>query len=328
MSPAADAQSSDSKRSGTRSDRYSPAVTSQLSSLDVNPHIPASKVPEGYARTRSHTASSAASKRRLDRRGLQALAEDLSARDWAILHTLDQHPFLTTSQLQTWHFVDHASLDAGVTVCRRVLRRLAALRILEALDRRIGGLRAGSKSIIWKLGPVGDRLLQQASGDGIRRRRKEPSPLTLDHSLAVVDCHLQVIQAGREGHLELVTAETEPACWRRYLGFGGSREILKPDLALVTATADFEDHWFFEIDRGTESLPTVLRKCRQYETYRHTGQEQQATGIFPLVLWILPDAVRREKVRAAVSTARDLDAGLFRYALQGDVSAALSGAAG
>jgi len=57
----------------------------------------------------------------------------------------------------------------------------------------------------------------------------------------------------------------------------GSRLTLKPDLYVLTAPrtnqqpSEFEDHAYIEVDRATESLPTLIRKCRQYETYRRSG---------------------------------------------------------
>jgi len=245
-------------------------------------------------------------------RGLEVIRADLSERDWDILRSLAAHPYLRTGHLLQLHFTDHANTDTAARICRRVLMRLATQRVIEHLERRVGGVRAGSASFVWRVGPVGDRLLRQASGDGVRARRKEPSTRHLDHCLAIADTHLALIEADREHRLELVRVETEPTCWRPYLGPSGAREVLKPDLYAITASGDYEDYWFVEVDRGTESIPTLIRKCSQYETYRRTGREQQAAGVFPLVLWLLPDEIRVGKLKAALRAARRLDVALSR----------------
>jgi hypothetical protein len=247
---------------------------------------------------------------------LQAISDNLSDRDWRILRSLTAHPFLTTLHIQRLHFTDHASISSGSRICRRVLSRLAAIRAVRHLERRIGGVRAGSASFVWRLGPVGERLLQRALGgaDGPRLRRKEPSLHHLDHCLAVAETHIRLLEAGRAHAPELLRLQTEPICWRPYATFGGGRAVLKPDLYAVTASGDFEDSWFIEVDRGTESLPTLLRKCGQYEEYRRSGVEQRKHNVFPRVLWLLPDARRVHVLGAALDQARSLDRSLFRVA--------------
>jgi hypothetical protein len=238
----------------------------------------------------------------------------LGPRQRDILLSLDHFRFLTASQLQTLHFDGHATSDTAARICRRVLARLHTLGLITHLERRIGGIRAGSASYVWCLGPAGDRLLKRSEGseEGPRLRRKEPSLRFLDHSLAVADCYLALVAAARSGQLELLSTETEPACWRPYLGAGGGREVLKPDLAAVTAAGDYEDHWFVEVDLGTESVPTLLGKCNQYARYRRTGHEQASHGVFPVVVWVLPDQARLAKLQAALARNRSLDADLFR----------------
>ncbi len=245
----------------------------------------------------------------------------LSDRDVAILESLTRHRFLTTSHLQQLHFQDHATHGAASRICRRVLARLTELRIIEPLARRVGGVRAGSASYVWRLGPVGDQLRRLAAGDGVLARRKEPSERWLDHCLAVADVHLTLIHAARARKLDLLTVETEPDCWRDYLTGAGAYVTVKPDLFVITAPlsgdgpGQFQDHWFVEVDRATESLPTVLRKCGQYATYQRSGREQHARGVFPYVLWVVPTAARAGKLRAALRTARSINNGLHKVVL-------------
>jgi hypothetical protein len=264
---------------------------------------------------------------RVGRQQLQAIQRSLSDRDRRILHSLTMHPFLTTLHIQRFHFADHASTATGRRVCRRVLSRLAAVRAIEHLERRIGGVRAGSASFVWRLGPIGERLLRDglARDDEPRLRRKEPSLRHLDHCLAVTEVHIRLLEARRDHARELLHLQTEPTCWRPYTTLGGGRLMLKPDLYAVTATEDFEDSWFIEVDRGTESVPTLLRKCTQYEEYRRSGVEQRDRGVFPLVLWLLPDDKRQATFAAALAKAASLDRSLFRLAIIDDLISAVTG---
>jgi len=79
----------------------------------------------------------------------------------------------------------------------------------------------------------------------------------------------------------------------------------------VLGVGDFEHRWFVELDRGNESLPVLVRKCRLYETYYRTGREQAAHGVFPRVCWIVPDDRHRDRLRAAIDHDRRLTDRLF-----------------
>jgi hypothetical protein len=250
--------------------------------------------------------------RRTSRTQIQDLKESLSPRDRAILAALQTHRFLATSHIQDFFFHAHATTGAASRICRRVLARLAEARIIDHLERRVGGVRAGSASYVWRVGVVGDQLLRIEAGEGSRTRFKEPSDRWLAHCLAIADTHLQLRTAARQHEIELVTFDTEPVCWRPHLGSSGSRLTLKPDAYAVTASGEFEDHWYLEIDLGTESLPTLLRKCGQYEVFRRTGRDQHDRGITPIVVWLVSTTARASKLTAAIRGARSLDTDLFR----------------
>ncbi|WP_176832285.1 replication-relaxation family protein [Geodermatophilus sp. DSM 45219] len=233
---------------------------------------------------------------------------------------------LTTGQLQRLHFADHATEGAASRICRRVLARLQRLGVIEHLDRRIGGVRAGSASYVWRVGPVGERLLRQDEG-APRGRHKQPGLRFVDHVLAVAECSVQLVEADRRGDLELLATEHEPACWRGFLGAYGGAETLKPDLYAVTATTEYEDSWFIEVDRSTESLPTLLKKCAQYERYQRTGREQEQRGVFPAVLWVVPDDRRAGVLVAAIRRRYGTDQELFRVTTAASFVSVIVGAA-
>lgn len=259
--------------------------------------------------------------------GLSELARLLSERDHAVLDLIYQHRFLTTRQVQGFHFQTptHTSNESGSRICRRVLLRLERHGLLERPIRRVGGLQAGSASSVWMLSSMGQRLRNLRHGVGAVGRVREPGERFVRHYLAIADTHLTLIEAARAKRLELLTVQIEPACWRSYTGLGGSTELLKPDLYAVTATGEFEDHWFIEVDRATESIPTLIKQCRQYQAYRHSGTEQAKTGLFPLVLWVVPDELRAAKLHQALALARDLDIALFRITTPDRLIAAIAG---
>lgn len=70
-----------------------------------------------------------------------------------------------------------------------------------------------------------------------------------------------------------------------------------------------------EVDLGTESLPTLLRKCGQYEVYRRSGVEQAEHGSFPLVLWLFTNQARADELRRRIQRTASLTSELYRYAL-------------
>lgn len=250
----------------------------------------------------------------------------LSGRDRAILRSVDEHQFLTVHQIERLHFASIAP-DARSRITRRVLARLRGLRVLDTLDRRIGGVRSGSQGLIYHVGVAGERLIERPARRSTRLRY-EPSARFLAHRLAVAEAHVDLITAHRSRVIELAHSTIEPGSWRSYTGIGAARRALKPDLFAETATDDdMVRAWFIEIDLGTEHIPTLLTKCRDYETYRQTGIEQDRHGAFPLVVWSLThsDPATAERRRTALATAiardRQLSGALFRIVTPEDVLA-------
>jgi hypothetical protein len=245
---------------------------------------------------------------RLGRRGLVGLRDQLSDRDRLVIHSIASHRFLTGRQVERFHFNEHATEDTGARVARSVLSRLTRQRVVVRLRRRVGGVRAGSASYVYTLGPVGRRLV----GEDVARQVREPSAGFLTHTLAIGEAHLALLEASRDGRFELVMVEVEPACWRCYTGAGGAREVVRPDLYVISARGEFEYCWFLEVDLGTEHRPTLVRKCRAYDAYWGSGLEQQRSGTFPLVVWVAPDVRRARDIEQAIRSARFLKQDLFR----------------
>lgn len=219
-------------------------------------------------------------------RTLDNLTERLGQRDFKILSDIERFRLLTTRQIQRLHFAnDHLNASAATRATARALFRLRQFDLLRVLDRRIGGARRGSASYVWQLGPAGDRLLRRLKGEPQRRRFVEPSHRFVNHTLAVAEVAILLIEAERRRTgFAISKLMTEPANWRTFLGSGGVVEWLKPDLHLVTTTGEFEDHLFVEVDLGTEHMPQIVAKCQTYQRYATTGAYQAEHGIFPAVL--------------------------------------------
>jgi hypothetical protein len=106
--------------------------------------------------------------------------------------------------------------------------------------------------------------------------------------------------------------ETEPSCWRSFIGPQGQTEWLKPDLYAVTASSEFEDHWWLEADLASEHPPVVVRKAKVYQRYAATGAYQARHGLFPAVAWVVPDTARQGAIQAALAADRAIQPELFR----------------
>lgn len=242
-----------------------------------------------------------------------------------MLTSVVEHRFLTTRHVEALHFAHHATPTSSARSARRVLRRLAEVGVLDHLERRIGGVRAGSAGFIWTVGPFGARIHGNRA-TAARWRSYEPSLRLLQHYLSVADVHVNIVAASRHEPIELLSLELEPTSWRRFLGLGGQRRLLRPDLMAVTSTGTYEDYWFLEVDLGTEHPPTVVEKCRLYLDYADSGQEQQRLGLFPRVVWIVLNKTRQQQLQDAFGRAR-LDDQLFRVVTHEDLLDVLTGGA-
>jgi hypothetical protein len=257
-------------------------------------------------------------------RGLVQLREQLSGRDRAIIAQVAELRLMSARQIKAVHFPasEHDNDLAAARACHRVLKRLARQRLLTRLDRRIGGVRAGSASFLYVLGPIGQRLLDLG---GSRRRLYEPTGRFVDHTLAIAQLVVDVTLASRGGLLDVLVAQAEPRCWREFSGRGG-RVLLRPDAFLVLGTREYEYRWYVEVDRGSESVPVIVRKCRLYADYYQTGVEQaKQGGTFPRVCWLVPDEQRAQRLRQAIAADRHLPGRLFVVATSEHAVAVLSG---
>jgi hypothetical protein len=250
----------------------------------------------------------------MTRSDLFKIKDALTDRDLAVLRDVAKFRLLTTKQIQRLHFdTVHRTPVAAARACNRTLARLRDAGVLRALDRRIGGVRAGSAGFVWYAGPAGERLLQTLEHGVVASRHnyQEPTRHFVEHTLAIAELAVQTIETARAGDLEVLELQTEPASWQKSLSPVGTVQTLKPDLLLVTAAGDYENHWLIEADLATEHLPVILRQCAAYEAFRATGRYQALHGLFPAVLWVTPTQARAASVRAAVAATTSPDSNAF-----------------
>lgn len=231
-----------------------------------------------------------------------------------ILRSIARSRFLTSGQIRRTHFADKPGQAAAIRSSNRALARLGDMQLIDHLERRVGGMRAGSSSHVWSLAPAGARLLESTGQfDGLPRRVREYEPtLTfLEHTLAVAEVCLTLSEAAHSGKFAILELQREPDCWRAYNGSHGGIVHLKPDLAVVTASGAFEDHWFVEVDLDTEPPSRVVRTCLRYEAYRRSGAEQRRLGLFPAVVWIVPNEQRKASLARHLAAEPRLSRGMY-----------------
>ncbi|MEI8080555.1 MAG: replication-relaxation family protein [Actinomycetes bacterium] len=264
------------------------------------------------------------------RRDLASLTEYLTERDKAVLDSIEQYRLLSTRLIQRLYFADgHATAGAATRACTRVLARLQGHGLIVHLDRRIGGVRRGSAGYVWQLAATGERLIRETHGGEVRKRFLEPSGRFVKHTLAVAEMAVRLHESTLAGRFDLVTLDTEPQCWRPFLGGHGRREIVKPDLFVVTANGEYEDHWFIEVDLASEHLPAISKKLRSYLSYAATGIEQSQHEMFPAVLWVVPDEQRGAQIQQAIDELPNVSTGMFRITTgEQFIDAIVSGANG
>jgi hypothetical protein len=236
-----------------------------------------------------------------------ALRAELRPIDLALLADVHRLNVVSGRQLHRLHYQPS---ETGRRMARLDFQRLVERRVLARLGRSVGGRRAGSEGFVYALGVAGQRLIRP---EGERPREPwTPISQNLRHDLAVSQLYVQLRQLEREGRTELEHFDAEPVCWRPFHGLGGGREMLKPDAYVVTATSDYTDSWFIEMDRSTEPTTRIADKLKAYSRYRQSGREQANRGVFPLVLFVVPDERRRRQLSTVVNRLPPDESSLFR----------------
>ncbi len=252
------------------------------------------------------------------------LRTQLGERDLAVLESLSHLRLLTGKQVQRLHVADGSPLTQARRA-RTLLQRLTTLRLVVRLERRIGGIRAGSEGHLYALSGLGQAVLGVGGPLGRRRRPLgETKPWFQNHLLAVAELAVELATHTRDGRVELLAFEAEPACWRRFTGSGGQLVTLKPDAFVRIGLGEYEQRAFIEMDLSTESLPTIEGKCRRYVAYWRTGREQHTHGIFPKVWWLTPTEQRQTGITRTVQRLAHEARELFTVALSSQAAERLT----
>jgi hypothetical protein len=261
-----------------------------LSSAPWNP-----SASGGYREIRMPNHSSLSSSlSRISSARLDSISSQLSPLDHAVLRLVARTRLCSGAQLARllWN---EGQPESNARQARRTLSRLTEWRILDRLPRSVGGRRAGSRGFIYSLGPSGVRLLDRETGVRVRRLGV-PGDRFIAHVLSCTELVVRMEKSARRGDLDVIEIQGEPECWRGFLsGFGG-RVVLRPDLFVRIGVGALEDRWLLECDMATEASGTLLAKLKRYLAYYRSGNEQRDHGIFPRVLWAVPDARRADQI--------------------------------
>lgn len=265
---------------------------------------------------------------RLGRLQLAELAGRLPDRDRSVVELVARIRLARSEQLQRLFFHEIASPQGRARICRRSLQTLTDTGVVRRLERRVGGSAAGGSSgYVYTLAPAGRRLVAYWRGEGVPSARgvHEPQAGFVEHTLAVTDLYVRLVEAEREQPVELLGFETEPDCWRAYIGQTGTHLTLKPDALVRVGTSDDELAWWIEVDMGTHGRGAVARKLNAYLVYFRTGREQAQHGIFPRVVFITATETRAAFLRELVDGLPAVAGRLFCVATTDEAIGVLAG---
>ena len=247
--------------------------------------------------------------RRVRTAHVEWVEERITDRDLAIADTVNRLRLATSAQLERLHFADLSGRSRAV-VRQRVLKRLIDWRVLIPLPRRVGGFGHGSNGLVLALDSAGQWLVARQAAQRSEpihvRRPGVPSEQFTRHTVAVSELYCRLVEAARGRTFVLGDFRAEPAAWV-HDPHGG---WLKPDAYVLLQSAEYDDHWWIEADRATESLPTLRRKLLAYADFeRHGGTGP--SGTLPRVLITTPDERRATAVRRLASQISHTDPSYF-----------------
>jgi len=227
------------------------------------------------------------------------LLDRLSDRDWQIIADVRRCRVLSGDQITRLHLSNISELTRERTR-RVVVARLVEWGVLSPFARRIGGVRGGSAGSVLALDVAGQRLVQARWPDAIEeaqrtRRPWTPGQLFVAHAVAVSEVYVSLVELSRSGGFTVAAYTTEPLSWWPS-GLGG---FLKPDAYLKLSAQRVTGHWWLEVDRATESLPTLQRKLITYLDFTARGQ-LGPNDVIPRVMLSVPDERRRLGVAAII----------------------------
>ena len=231
-----------------------------------------------------------------------------------LLALVAAHRFATTTQLARLIALEYASPASALRQTQRHLASLAQQRLLTSLERRVGGWQGGSAVTIWAATTRGQRLVATDEGDEVPRRQRprEVSTTFLDHLLAITEVRTSIEESVRQQTDTETAVALEPDCWRTALSPSGQVQVLRPDLAVTVTSPSYEDRYLIEVDRATENPGRVIATCWRYQEHQAASSQASDDGVFPLVVWLVPNDRRRHRLERAIAHSSGLLRELFR----------------
>jgi hypothetical protein len=251
---------------------------------------------------------------------LEYICSQLTERDHAVLNFVSECRLASGKQLVRRFWLTHDRNSAAARAGRRALKHLADKRVLDPLPiRAVGGLHGGSETLIYGVGIAGTKLL--ARRGFVQKRLGTPGARYVNHTLSCTELVVALHEADRDGVLELIQTQSEPACWRGFVGAGGGRVMLKSDLyARIGAGSINEYRWLIEVDRATEASGTIRSKATRHLAFYRSGSEP----VHPRVLWAVPDMRRAEQIAEVLRHLPAPADRLFAICLADEVAAFLA----
>lgn len=204
-------------------------------------------------------------------------------RDRQIVLSVGRWRQLASAHIFALHFHELASTEPMY----RALKRLVEGKYLARIERRVvGGTGAGSGQYVYQLGREGWRLYG-------REGKYWPYRAIDYHTLGIADAYIELLEMEREGRVEILASTTEPESWVRLAGTD-----LRPDLFVEVGdlSRGRRVSLWLEIDMGTERQSKIKDKLANYwHVYQNVSEEQ--LEVFPLVVFIAPDAMRARELR-------------------------------
>jgi hypothetical protein len=221
---------------------------------------------------------------------LRQLAAELPDRYTEPVLHLSRARILTGAQLDRLLQQPSTTPRTAERARQRTMTHLCQLGLATTLDRRIGGIRAGSAGYVHVLTSAGHKLAALLTGQQPPRRirhSRAPGPMFITHALDIAEIYVQLTEHSRDGGFRVAAFVTEPATrWPT-----GTGSYLRPDAYTRLAIPTHRDCWWLEIDRDTESAPRLRDKLRDYldhANYGGTGPD----GALPRVLVTAPTPKR------------------------------------
>jgi hypothetical protein len=234
---------------------------------------------------------------------LQAVDQRLSERDRQLVLEVVRLRFLSAGQLERLFFDAISEPVTRARRARRQLARLVELELLWRLERRVGGVRAGSTGYVYGATAEARRLDAWLRGEPLSRAQAahEPGASFVAHSLACSELFVRLTEAERVDSFELLEHQAEPDCWRCFLGSMGGPRHLRPDAFVRLGVGEWEQLAFVEVDCGSEGSAALARKLELYVAYWRSGAEQHQRGIFPKVIWLATSDRRVRLLRREIA---------------------------